>query len=62
MIEYSVWCDECGDYLEASSKSAANARSSAKEQGRLYRIGHQDICNQCYVKRKDVKQDERKRV
>ena len=47
MIEYTVFCDVCGDLLDGSHISAAEARRLAKAAGRLRRSRNKDLCNQC---------------
>lgn len=35
VVEYAIWCNECGDLLDASHISASEARRLAREAGRL---------------------------
>ena len=49
MVEYSIWCDECDDFLDASKKSAAEARRIAKRSGRLFNLGRKELCQTCHT-------------
>ncbi len=47
-IEYTVWCDGCSRIIDASGRSATDARASVREMGGKTRLpGGTDLCPQC---------------
>ncbi|MEK7723847.1 MAG: hypothetical protein AAB336_05830 [Acidobacteriota bacterium] len=47
MIEYTIYCDSCGEMIDIQSGSARQARKKAKKKGLLIRILRKDYCPQC---------------
>ena len=50
MIEYTIYCDFCGEMIDIQSGSARQARKKAKAKGKLIRILRKDYCVQCAEK------------
>lgn len=50
MIEYTIYCDNCGEMIDIQSGSARQARRKAKAKGKLIRILRKDYCRQCAEK------------
>ena len=50
MIEYTIYCDFCGEMIDIQSGSARQARKKAKAKGKLIRILRKDYCLQCAEK------------
>ena len=50
MIEYTIYCDVCGEMIDIQSGSARQARKKAKVKGLLIRILRKDYCPKCAVK------------
>ena len=50
MIEYTIYCDFCGEMIDIQSGSARQARKKAKAKGKLIRILRKDYCPQCAEK------------
>lgn len=50
MIEYTIYCDLCGEMIDIQSGSARQARKKAKKKGLLIRILRKDYCLQCAEK------------
>jgi len=50
MIEYTIFCDACGDMIDSDSRSARQARKRAKAKGLLIRILRKDYCPKCAEK------------
>lgn len=50
MIEYTIYCDACGEMIDIQSGSARQARRKAKTKGKLIRILRKDYCPQCAEK------------
>jgi hypothetical protein len=50
MIEYTIYCDVCGEMIDIQSGSARQARKKAKAKGILVRILRKDYCPQCAEK------------
>ena len=50
MIEYTIFCDVCGDMIDSDSRSARQARKRAKAKGLLVRILRKDYCPKCAEK------------
>ncbi len=48
MVEYTIYCDECKTLLDASGKSAAEARRTAIAGGNMKRYKKQDLCIECF--------------
>jgi hypothetical protein len=53
MIEYTIYCDVCGEMIDIQSGSARQARKKAKAKGILIRILRKDYCPKCAVKLHD---------
>jgi Fe2+ or Zn2+ uptake regulation protein len=53
MIEYTIYCDECGEMIDIQSGSARQARKKAKAKGVLVRILRKDYCPKCAEKLQD---------
>ena len=47
MIEYTIYCDICGEMIDIQSGSARQARKKAKAKGLLIRILRKDYCPKC---------------
>ncbi|HEX8195958.1 MAG TPA: hypothetical protein VF571_07205 [Pyrinomonadaceae bacterium] len=47
MIEYTIYCDFCGEMIDIQSGSARQARKKAKAKGLLIRILRKDYCPKC---------------
>lgn len=47
MIEYTIYCDNCGEMIDIQSGSARQARRKAKSKGVLIRILRKDYCPKC---------------
>lgn len=47
MIEYTIYCDNCGTLIDASNESEKHARERAVQQGVLVRAGSKDLCMSC---------------
>lgn len=47
MIEYTIYCDLCGEMIDIQSGSARQARRKAKAKGSLIRILRKDYCPKC---------------
>lgn len=50
MIEYTIYCDNCGEMIDIQSGSARQARRKAKAKGKLVRILRKDYCAKCAEK------------
>jgi hypothetical protein len=50
MIEYTIYCDACGEMIDIQSGSARQARRKAKAKGLLIRILRKDYCPKCAEK------------
>ena len=50
MIEYTIYCDLCGEMIDIQSGSARQARKKAKAKGLLIRILRKDYCPKCAEK------------
>ena len=50
MIEYTIYCDDCGEMIDIQSGSARQARRKAKAKGLLVRILRKDYCVRCAEK------------
>jgi hypothetical protein len=50
MIEYTIYCDVCGEMIDIQSGSARQARKKAKAKGLLVRILRKDYCSACAEK------------
>jgi Zn-finger nucleic acid-binding protein len=50
MIEYTIYCDACGEMIDIQSGSARQARRKAKAKGVLIRILRKDYCPRCAEK------------
>jgi hypothetical protein len=50
MIEYTIYCDVCGEMIDIQSGSARQARKKAKAKGILVRILRKDYCPKCAEK------------
>ena len=50
MLEYTIYCDRCGEMIDTQSGSARQARKKAKAKGLLVRILRQDYCPKCAEK------------
>jgi hypothetical protein len=47
MIEYTIYCDLCGEMIDIQSGSARQARKKAKAKRLLIRILRKDYCPKC---------------
>lgn len=47
MLEYTIYCDSCGEMIDIQSGSARQARKKAKKKGLLIRILRKDYCVKC---------------
>ena len=50
MIEYTIYCDVCGEMIDLQTGSARQARKKAKAKGLLVRILRKDYCRKCCEK------------
>ena len=50
MIEYTIFCDACGDMIDSDSRSARQARKRAKAKNLLVRVRRKDYCLRCAEK------------
>ncbi len=50
MIQYTIYCDACGEMIDIQSGSARQARKRAKAKGLLVRILRNDYCPECAEK------------
>ncbi|MEP6902780.1 MAG: hypothetical protein ABJA66_13595 [Actinomycetota bacterium] len=50
MIQYTIYCDACGEMIDIQSGSARQARKRAKAKGLLVRILRKDYCPECAEK------------
>jgi len=50
MIEYTIYCDACGEMIDLQTGSARQARRKAKAKGLLVRILRKDYCPRCAEK------------
>ncbi|HVE55901.1 MAG TPA: hypothetical protein VNB22_03670 [Pyrinomonadaceae bacterium] len=50
MIEYTIYCDVCGEMIDIQTGSARQARKKAKAKGLLVRILRKDYCPKCAEK------------
>ena len=50
MIEYTIYCDVCGEMIDLQTGSARQARKKAKAKGLLVRILRKDYCPECAEK------------
>lgn len=50
MLEYTIYCDSCGEMIDVQSGSARQARKKAKAKGVLIRILRKDYCPRCAEK------------
>ena len=50
MIEYTIYCDLCGEMIDIQSGSARQARRKAKAKGVLIRVLRKDYCPKCAEK------------
>ncbi|MEJ7862919.1 MAG: hypothetical protein WKF90_14910 [Pyrinomonadaceae bacterium] len=50
MIEYTIYCDVCGEMIDIQSGSARQARKKAKAKALLVRILRKDYCLNCAEK------------
>lgn len=50
MIEYTIYCDECGEMIDIQTGSARQARKKAKAKGILIRVERKDYCPRCAEK------------
>ncbi len=50
MIEYTIYCDFCGEMIDIQSGSARQARRKAKAKRKLIRILRKDYCPKCAEK------------
>jgi hypothetical protein len=50
MLEYTIYCDFCGEMIDIQSGSARQARKKAKKKGVLIRILRKDYCLKCAEK------------
>ncbi len=50
MIEYTIYCDVCGEMIDLQTGSARQARKKAKAKGLLIRILRKDYCPRCAAK------------
>lgn len=50
MIEYTIYCDSCGEMIDIQSGSARQARKKAKKKGLLIRLLRKDYCLKCAEK------------
>jgi len=59
MIEYTIFCDWCGDMIDSDSRSARQARKRAKAKGLLVRRLRKDYCPKCAEKIHDEESEAR---
>ncbi len=50
MIEYTIYCDVCGEMIDIQRGSARQARKRAKAKALLVRILRKDYCPECAEK------------
>lgn len=50
MIEYTIYCDVCGEMIDLQTGSARQARRKAKAKGLLVRVLRKDYCPPCAEK------------
>ena len=50
MLEYTIYCDNCGGMIDVQTGSARQARRRAKKKGVLVRILRKDYCPACAEK------------
>lgn len=50
MIEYTIYCDVCGEMIDVQTGSARQARKKAKAKGLFVRILRKDYCPACAEK------------
>ena len=50
MLEYTIYCDRCGELIDVQTGSARQARRRAKKKGVLVRILRKDYCPHCAEK------------
>lgn len=55
MLEYTIWCDECGDWIASSTKSVAAARKEGRKEKRLFAHDGKELCDQCWFVVEEVK-------
>ena len=60
MIEYTIFCDACGDMIDSDSRSARQARKRAKAKDLLVRILRKDYCRKCAEKIRNEEEIESK--
>ena len=53
MIDYTIFCDVCGEMIDSDSRSARQARKRAKVKNLLVRIARKDYCPPCAEKLSD---------
>jgi hypothetical protein len=47
-LEYTIYCDGCGEVTEASTQSAAKAREGVRVMGGKVNLpGGKDLCKDC---------------
>jgi hypothetical protein len=56
MIEYTIYCDVCGEMIDIQSGSARQARKKAKAKGVLVRILRKDYCPKCAERLKNAEE------
>lgn len=59
MIEYTIYCDACGEMIDIQPGSARQARRKAKAKGVLVRVLRKDYCPKCAEKLYDEGEIER---
>ena len=50
MIEYTIYCDVCGEMIDIQTGSARQARRKAKKKNLLIRVLRKDYCPKCAEK------------
>lgn len=50
MLEYTIYCDVCGEMIDIQTGSARQARKRAKAKGLLVRLLRRDYCPECAEK------------
>jgi predicted transcriptional regulator of viral defense system len=50
VIEYTIYCDSCGEMIDVQPGSARQARRRAKKKGVLVRVLRKDYCPRCAEK------------
>lgn len=53
-LEYTIYCDQCGELIDASRKSASEARRRAITEGTLKKYNRKEYCPICYESIFDV--------